>query len=197
MTWSCQESPGASGSRSAISDSVSTVVSRRVMRTSSMSFGNGTARNVASSASMAMGAHSPYSVLLFNREPRRKTEAVWAELVLSEGRDLHVQVRPQREAGDRLMQEGGQQRPNLIGEADAFGGSGAWGQSAAHPDGALVQVRQEFGTHQAAGQQVTRRCHGAEGRCHNQPAAAHGPSHGRFVAGGQERHQRVAPLFHA
>src|ERR1017187_9738618 len=106
MTWSCQESPGASGSRSAISDSVSTVVSRRVMRTSSMSFGNGTARNVASSASMAMGAHSPYSVLLFNREPRRKTEAVWAELVLSEGRDLHVQVRPQREAGDRLMQLG-------------------------------------------------------------------------------------------
>src|ERR1039458_5847221 len=113
MTWSRQESPGASGSRSAISDSVSTAVSRRVVRTSSMSFGNGTARNVASSASMAMVARSPYSVLLFNREPRRKTEAVWAEGVLSEGRDLHVQVRPRREAGDRLMQLGSVgNRPN-------------------------------------------------------------------------------------
>ena len=38
----------------------------------------------------------------------------------------------------------------LVGDADAFAGAGAGRESAAHPERAFIQMRQEFGTDHAA-----------------------------------------------
>ena len=52
------------------------------------------------------------------------------------------------------LRERSQDYASLIGQAKPFGGSGAWRECAAHPDGAFIQMRKEFGADSAA-QQVS------------------------------------------
>ena len=47
----------------------------------------------------------------------------------------------------------GEDVAGLVGDADAFGGAGAGGQGAADPDGAFVEVGEEFGANHAADHQ--------------------------------------------
>ena len=68
-------------------------------------------------------------------------------LGVEEARGIGSIVGPAHLAGGRGdFREGGEDHANLVGHADAFGGSGARRQRAAHPDGAFIQMGKELGS---------------------------------------------------
>ena len=93
------------------------------------------------------------------------------------------------------FREPGEHDAGLIHDEDALSGTGTGGQRAAGPDGAFVEVRQEFRPNGAsqqngAGQSQDRRGCG-------DPTKADGRAQRPGIGPGEEQHQRVAPFLRA
>ena len=92
----------------------------------------------------------------------------------------------------RHLGEPGEHDAGLIHDARALGGAGTGGQRAARPDGAFVQVRQEFGPN-GPGQQH-RTGQGQHRRAGRDPTKPDGPAQRLAINPREEQHQRVAPF---
>ena len=80
-----------------------------------------------------------------------------------------------------------QYHASLIGQADTLSGSRAGRQRAAHPDIALIEMRQEFGADHAAEGQITRTGQSGDGHAGGDPSELNGQPKRVPVAGGEQR----------
>ena len=82
----------------------------------------------------------------------------------------------------------------LIHDTQALGGAGGGGERSAHPDGALVEVRQKFRADGAAECEEGGEGQRKHGQADCDEAVLNGPFDGCAVAAGEPDHGRVLPL---